>query len=92
VKLPAGITVEALANVPEVHEAVVARLLTTTSWFPAALPEAADAETMLEFDDVTVLADKGPTILFKFCMSLSRFVASVCSEVNAVVWLWRVAS
>ena len=31
VKLPAGIAVELLANVPDVHEAVVARLLTTTT-------------------------------------------------------------
>jgi hypothetical protein len=30
VKLPAGIAVELLANVPDVHEAVVARLVTTT--------------------------------------------------------------
>ena len=31
VKLPAGSTEELLANTPEVHEAVVARLLTTTT-------------------------------------------------------------
>ena len=31
VKLPAGIAVELLANVPDVQEAVVARLFTTTT-------------------------------------------------------------
>jgi hypothetical protein len=92
VKLPAGTRVEELANVAEVQEAVVARLVTTTSWFPAALPDAADPETTLEFEDVTAMADRGPAMLFKLCTSLSRFVASVWSAVKAVVWLWRVVS
>jgi hypothetical protein len=77
VKLPAGNVAELLANTPEVQEAVVARLFTTTSWLPVVLPDAAEAVTRLEFEDETVLADRGPTTLFKFWASSSRFVASV---------------
>jgi hypothetical protein len=77
VKLPAARGVVALATGPEAQEAVVARPLTTTMWFPAVLPEAADAVTTLELEEVTVRADKGPVRELRACMSLSRFVASV---------------
>jgi hypothetical protein len=35
----------------EYHEAVVARLLTLTTWVPVAAPVVADAVAMLEFDE-----------------------------------------
>ena len=72
VKLPAGNAEELWANTPEVHEAVVARLLTTTTWVPSALPAAAEAETMLELEEETVLAESDPARLPRSCMSLSR--------------------
>ncbi len=77
VKLPAGNAVEPLAKVPDVQEAVVARLFTTTTWFPTELPDAADAVTTFAFEELTVMAESGPAILFRFSISLSRFVASV---------------
>ena len=77
VKLPAANGVVALATTPEAQELVLARLLTTTVWFPDALPEAAVALTMLELEELTVRADRGPIREFIACMSLSRFVASV---------------
>ena len=77
VKLPAGSAVEPLAKVPEVQEAVAARLLTWTTWLPVVVPDAADALTMLELEEVTVLAESGPVTLFSDCMSLSRLVTLV---------------
>ena len=77
VKLPAGTAVELPANVPDVHEAVVAVLFTMTSWFPAELPEAAEAVTTFELEEVAVIAESGPVILLKLCISLSRLDASV---------------
>ncbi len=74
----------ALATAPDAHEAVLARLLTITVWFPTALPEAAEAVTMLELEEDTVLADSGPVRVFRACMSLSRLVASVWIWVKAV--------
>ena len=47
---------------------------------------------MLESEEDTVTADKGPVMLLRDCMSLSRLVASVCSWVKAVVWLCSVVS
>jgi hypothetical protein len=64
VKLPAGNAAVGSATVFEAHDAVVARLLTTTTLSPEALPEAAVAETMLALEEVTVAADKGPVKLF----------------------------
>jgi hypothetical protein len=46
---------------------------------------------MLEFEEVTVLADKGPVMLLSACTSLSMFVVSVWSWVRAFAWLCRVA-
>ena len=50
------------------------------------LPDAAEPETTLEFDEDTVLAERGPVRLFKACASLSRFVASGWSVSRAVIW------
>jgi hypothetical protein len=83
---PVGKSVVALDTAVEDQEAVVARLLTTTTLFPTALPEAAEAVTMLEFDDVTDAAARGPVKLLSDCMSLSRLVASVWRLVSADVW------
>ena len=91
VKLPPASGVVALATVPEAQEAVLARLLTITVWFPTALPDEADAETMLESEDVTVLADRGPVMLLSACTSLSMLLASVWSWVRSVDWLCSVA-
>jgi len=85
VKLPAAKGAVALETVPEAQEAVLARLLTTTVLFPAVLPDAADAETMPESEEVTVIADKGPVMLLRDCISLSRLVASVWIRVKAVI-------
>ena len=76
-KLPAGRKADPLANVAEVQEAVVARLLTTTTWFPAEAPEAADAETAFGLEELTVRADRAPVMLLRAWMSLSRFEASL---------------
>ena len=56
------------------------------------LPEAAEAETTFEFEELTVIADSGPAMLFKFCTSLSRVDAAVWICVNALIWLCRVLS
>jgi len=73
VKLPVGKAVVPLAKLVEVHEAVVARFLTTTTWLPDALPVAADAVTALEFEEVTLRDDKAPVSDPRANMSLSRF-------------------
>src|SRR5579872_1308064 len=46
-KLPAARGVVALATVSEAQEAVLARLVTVTTWLPAAVPEAAEPVTTL---------------------------------------------
>jgi hypothetical protein len=87
VKLPAGNAVVPLANTPEVHEAVEARLVTTMTWLPGVLPEAAEAVTTAEFEDETVLADSEPVMLFRFCVSVSRLDKLVLSWLMAELWL-----
>ena len=77
VKLPAGRSVALLAKVPDVHEAVAARSFTTTEWFPTVLPEAAEAETTFEFEELTVIAERGPVTLLRLWTSESRVEASV---------------
>ena len=72
VKLSVGSAVEVLATAVEAKEAVLARLLITTTLFPVALPEAAVAVTKLVFEEDTVVAASGPVKLFKACISLSR--------------------
>ena len=57
---------------------------------PVALPDAAEAVTILEFEEVTALADKGPIKLFSDCMSLSSEVTSVWIVVKALLWLCSV--
>jgi hypothetical protein len=92
VKLPAARSVVALATTPDAQDEVVARLFTSTVWLATVAPEAAEAVTMLEFDEVTVRADRGPVKLLSAWTSLSRLVVSVCSCVSALVWLLSVAS
>ena len=72
VKLPVGKAVVALAKLVEVHEAVVARFFTTTTWLPDALPVAADAVTTLEFEEVTLREARAPLIEPRANRSLSR--------------------
>jgi hypothetical protein len=69
---------------------VLARFVTTTVLFPAALPDAAVAVTTLLLEDATVLADNGPVKLLSDCMSLSRFVVAVWILVKSEVRLWSV--
>ena len=45
---------------------------------------------MLELEEVTVIADSGPVMLFSDCTSLSRADASVWIWVSALIWLCRV--
>jgi hypothetical protein len=92
VKLPAGIAVEAFENVPEVHEAVEARLFTTTTWFPVVAPALAEAVTRFAFDEFTVREARGPVRSFRVCISASSIEAPDCSVVSALFWLWSVAS
>ena len=47
----------------EVHDAVAARLFTTMTWLPTVAPDAALALRMLEFDEATERAAKGPVKL-----------------------------
>ena len=56
------------------------------------LPEAAEAETTSELEELTVIADSGPVKLLRFCTSLSRVDASVWICVSALIWLCRVLS
>lgn len=56
------------------------------------LPETAEAETTLEFEELTVIADSGPVKLLRFCTSLSRVDASVWICVRALIWLCKVLS
>ena len=60
----------ALEAKSEYHEAVVARLLTPTVWFPVTVPLAAEAVTALEFDEVTDRDDNGPVSEFNESKSL----------------------
>jgi len=57
---------------------------------PTAVPGAAEAVTMPELDELTVVADKGPVRLLSDCISSSRLVAAVWSWFSAVVWFCRV--
>jgi hypothetical protein len=41
-------------------------------------------------EEVTVIADSGPVMLFRDCTSLSRADASVWIWVSALIWLCRV--
>jgi hypothetical protein len=54
----------------EYHAPVLARLLTTTVWELATVPEAAVAVTSLLAEDVTVRSDKGPVRLFSDSISV----------------------
>lgn len=74
VKLSTGNVVDALATVLEEKDAVLARLLTTTTLFPGTLPEAEVAVTTLAFEDVTDVAANGPVKLLSACISLPRLV------------------
>ena len=85
VKLSAGKAVVSLATALEDHDAVVARLLTTTMLFPTAAPADAEPVTTLGLEELTVAADKGPVRLLSDCTSLSRLVASVWRLLRAVV-------
>ena len=76
---PEGSAVVLLATVVDDQLSVVARLPTITTLSPGVVPGAVVPVTMLEFDEVTLVADNGPEKLLKACMSLSRFVASVWS-------------
>src|SRR5579863_7304057 len=85
---PVGKSVVATGPVIEVedHDAVLARPLTTITLLLDVVPGAAEPVTIPEFDEVTVVAYRGPVRLFSACMSLSRLVASVWRLVSADVW------
>jgi hypothetical protein len=80
-----------LASRSEYHEAVVARLLTTTVCVPDAVPVAADAVRSSLFDEVTVRVASGPERVFSDCISVARASVAVCIAFKAVVWLVNVA-
>lgn len=61
----------------EYHDPVLARLLTTTVWVPVAVPVAAVAVTSLLFEELTILAARGPVRVFRFCMSVARASVAV---------------
>jgi hypothetical protein len=89
VKLPAGSRVVLFATGFEYHDAVLARLFTTTTWLPTAVADTAEPERMLGFEEATALADNGPTKLLRDCMSLSRLVMVDWMVFRSVVWLAR---
>src|ERR1700743_3776022 len=72
VKLPAGRSAAPDANSLDVQGEVGARLSPVTTCVPCGVPEAALAETRLEFDDETVAEARGPVMLFNCSTSLSR--------------------
>jgi hypothetical protein len=84
-KLPEESAVLPLAAGLEYEELVVARLFTTTTWFPATDPAAADAVTMLEFEDVAAMDNNVPV----GSLSAPKLVCSVersfSKELMAVV-------
>jgi len=88
----AGRSVLAVAATLEAYEAVLARLLTTTTLLPVVLPDTAEAVSTFEFEDVAVTLDNGPVMLFNACISLSRLVESLWICFNALVWLANVVS
>jgi hypothetical protein len=69
VKDDAGRVAVAVAAASEYHAPVVARLLTSIVCVPVTVPVAAVAETILELEEVTVRAAKGPLREFSDCMS-----------------------
>jgi hypothetical protein len=66
-----------LLSTLEYHDAVLARLLTTTVWVPVTVPVAAVAVRSLVFDDVAVLAASGPVKVFSDCISVARASVAV---------------
>jgi EamA domain-containing membrane protein RarD len=59
-----------LVSMLEYQAPVLAILLTTTVWEPAAVPEAAVAVISLVLEDVTVRCDNGPARLFSDSISV----------------------
>jgi hypothetical protein len=79
----------ALDSRAEYQDPVVARLFTVTVWIPAAVPAAAVAVTSLP-EEVTLLAARGPSRVFRDCRSLDTDVVAFSIWVRAEDSLLRV--